>query len=112
MGDYNKLIVSCTVRVPDRKVLEQKIEELGLYDSAYQSQEHIESIQESTWDSKKDILNLILVGQTKYGRGQKEFLDWLEPFVVQGSGENEMWAFQMSEYCTSPTVRALRKEET
>ena len=111
MGDYNKLIVSCTVKVENEKELNDKIEELGLGSSAYQSQERIVSIIPNDWHHRKGCLNLILVGQTKYGRGQDEFCKWLKPYVVQGSGENEVYAISFSEYSDTPTMWKLQESE-
>lgn len=107
MGDYNKLIVACTVKGEIEAELKVKIEELGLYTSAYQSQEIIEHIQPGEWHHRKDALNVILVGQTKYGRGQKEFCEWLEPHVIQGSGLNDVFAMSFSEYSDEPTLWKL-----
>lgn len=109
MGDYCKLIVSCTVRKKIEEELKVKIKELGLDDSAYQSQERIESIKQNTWHD--DNLDLILIGQTKWGDRQKEFCEWLKPHVVQGSGRNEVYAMSFSEYSDEPTLWKLTEGE-
>lgn len=75
MGDYNKLIVACTVKGEIKEKLEVEIEELRLCTSAYQSQERIVSIEPGEWHHSKEELNVIIVGQTKYGRGQHEFCE-------------------------------------
>jgi hypothetical protein len=108
MGDYTKLIVSCAVKVPDEEELKAKIEALGLYTSAYHSQELVVSVDKSDWHHRRECLMLVLVGQTKWGRGQVEFLDWLRPYVIQGSGQDDIWAFQISEYEDGLTVHTLR----
>lgn len=110
MGDYSKLIVSCTVKVP-KEELEAKIAELPLTDSAYQSQERVISIEPNSSSYRKDCLNLIIVGQTKFGRGQHEFCEWLKPYVVQGSGENEVFAISFSEYSDQPALWKMREAD-
>lgn len=109
MGDYSKLIVACTVKASASDELKNKIEELGLGDSAYQSQERVISIEPTTW-RKNGALNLVLVGQTKYGRGQSEFCEWLRPHVIQGSGEDDVFAISFSEYCSVPRLWKLREQ--
>ena len=97
MGDYTKLIVSCQVNVSEEE-LKQKLTELSLHSSAYHSQEVVEHIAKSDWHHRENCFDIVLVGQTKYGRGQEEFLKWLEPFVVDASGTQETWAFQIWEW--------------
>lgn len=109
MGDYNKLIVACSVRAESRKELEDKIKELPLCSSAYQSGERIISIE--TDDYRKDRISLILIGQTKYGGGQSEFCEWLRSHVTQGSGENDVYAMSFSEYGDTPQVWKLHEPE-
>ena len=103
MGDYTKLIVHCECTA-DPKKLKDKITELHLYESAY----HCDGLVEQV-DMLRYGLSVTLVGQTKYGRGQKEFLDWLAPFVIQGSGADGCWAIQFNEYSAAPTLRFLRQ---
>lgn len=105
MGDYTKLIVTCQVEV-EETLLREKVRELGLSSSAYHSQETIEHIGKNDWHMRQgaNAFDLILIGQTKYGRGQQEFLKWLEPFVVDASGPTEIWAFQIDEYQADPTL--------
>ena len=107
MGDYNKLIVACTVKGTSKEELKQKVDELGLYSSAYQSQEVVISIESNDWHHRKGDLNVVLVGQTKYGRGQNEFCDWLRQHVIQGSGENDVYAMSFNEYTDEPQVWKL-----
>jgi len=111
MGDYNKLIVSCTVNGSIKEELQVKIEELELGTSAYQSQEHTISIKPGSWDHIKNHLEVILVGQTKYGRGQSEFCEWLRPNVIQGSGRNDVFAISFSEYSDTPTLWKISNYE-
>jgi len=111
MGDYNKLIVACTVKGSIEKELRAEIEELGLYDSAYQSQEKIISIEPNKWGHREGELNLIMVGQTKWGSGQREFCEWLRPHVIQGSGENDVYAMSFSEHSDQPQMWKLSDHE-
>jgi hypothetical protein len=105
MGDYNKLIVACTVKdTVTQDELKTKIEELSLGSSAYQSQEHVISIEPNDWPHRKGFHNLVLVGQTKYGRGQTEFCEWLRPHVAQGSAENDVFAVAFTEYDDVPQL--------
>lgn len=100
MGDYTKLIITAELNV-ERKALEDKIKELPLTESYYHCSGSVIQIEEvNYYDEDKRILSLILVGQTKYGKGQEEFLAWLKPFVTKGTGERELWAIQMYEYGT------------
>ena len=112
MGDYNKLIVACTVKGEVKEELRAQVEELGLHDSAYQSQEVVISIEPNRWHHKSDNLNVVLVGQTKYGRGQDEFCEWLRPHVTQGSGLSGVYAMSFNEYSDEPKVWKLREGES
>lgn len=105
MGDYNKLIVSCSIKKEAKEALIEKLEEFNLYDSAYHSSEQITSIV----DDDKEV-NVILVGQRKWGDGIREFCEWLKPYVTQGSGQNEVFAMEFSEYATKPTLYTLNEE--
>jgi hypothetical protein len=102
MGDYKKLIVACNVKKEVKAKLEEEVEELGLYQSAYHSQEVVISIEEQENWSKQ--LNVVLVGQTKWGNGQDEFLNWLKPHVTQGSGTTDVFAIQFDEYSDEPKL--------
>lgn len=110
MGDYVKLIIDAEVRV-SREALEHKLDELPLCVSAYHSEGFVKEIQAPEYGDK-DRFMLVVVGQTKYGRGQEEFLNWLKPFVTQGSGPSEIWAFQINEYTSKPTVWEMHPETT
>lgn len=98
MGDYTKLIVHAEVKCSKDDLLKQ-LEELHLLDSAYHCDGVVEHIEENG-----KILNITIVGQTKYGRGQKEFIDWLQNYVVQGSGEDDVFAMKFSEYGREPEL--------
>ncbi len=108
MGDYTKLIVHAEVKVP-KEELEAKVKEMGLYESAYHCGGVIESIEPRS-QYNGDYFFVTLVGQTKWGGGQREFLDWLAPHVVKGSGQKGIWAFQIDEYCLEPSYRSLRPD--
>lgn len=107
MGDYTKLIVHAEVRVLKEDLLRQ-VTKLGLCESAYHCSGIIKSI-EST--STSGVLSVSLIGQTKYGARQEEFLSWLEPYVVQGSGPLECWAVQFTEHSDSPRLWCLEDPE-
>lgn len=110
MGDYCKLIVACRVKGDVKKELEHKIEELGLITSAYQSQERIVSIEPGDWLHTKQDLDVVLIGQTKYGRRQDEFCEWLRPHVLQGSGQGDVFALSFNEYSNAPKLWFLMEE--
>ena len=103
MGDYSKLIVSCTVKPEIEEELKAKIEELSLCTSAYQSDEFIVNLKQSDLRSR-DCLDVIIVGQTKWGHRQSEFCEWLRPHVIQGSGLNDVFAMSFSEYSDEPII--------
>lgn len=102
VGDYTKLIVNAEVRI-DEALLREKIKELNLCTSAYHCSGNVEFIEKGANRFDEGLLRLILVGQTKWGDRQGEFLDWLRPFVAQGSGSKECYAMQFSEYQDEPT---------
>ncbi len=102
MGDYTKLIVHAEVRCSKQELLEQ-LEELHLNESAYHCDGVVEHIEES-----RERLNITLVGQTKYGRGQEEFIEWLRPHVLQGSGPDDVFAIQFCEYDGEPCLYRKR----
>lgn len=104
MGDYNVQIVTAGIEKRDTNELENEIfERLTLCDSAYHATAPVLGINNS-WDHRTTIT---LVTQAKYNRGVEEFLDWLEPMVISGIGENDTWAINYSEYSGEPTVRKL-----
>lgn len=113
VGDYNKLIVACTVKGAVKEELETKVQELRLGISAYQSQELVISIEPNEWpyDCDTGNLNVVLVGQTKSGMRQQDFCEWLKPYVVQGSGENDVYAMSFNEYSDIPQVWKLSGQE-
>jgi hypothetical protein len=89
MGDYTKLIVSAVAIGVTKEEVEAKIKELGPSSSYYHA----------TFANRVEIS---IICQTKYGRGQQEFLEWMQPFVKDGSGPNDIWAIQMDEYSVTP----------
>lgn len=107
MGDYNKLIVACTVSGKIKDELKERVKDLNLYNSAYQSQEVVISIEPNDWHHREGDLNVVLVGQTKWGNGQLEFCEWLKPHVIQGSGENDVYAMSFNEYSDTPQMWKL-----
>lgn len=110
MGDYVKLIVNAEVKV-SRSELEAKIDELDLCESAYHCGGLIRDLSSSTYRKHSDYTTLILIGQTKWGNRQAEFLDWLAPYVRDGSGPAEAWAIQFDEYSPEPILRCAKKDE-
>lgn len=109
MGDYNKLIVACTLKPSAKEELDSKIKELNLYTSAYQSQELVVSVLPSAWHS--GCINLVLVGQTKLVASQNDFCAWLYAHVKQGSGHSDIYAMSFSEHSDIPQVWKLLNEE-
>lgn len=105
MGDYTKLIVNAEVRC-NRTELENEITDLGLHDSAYHCSGNVESIKEEDGE-----IQVILVGQTKWGGGQDEFLTWLKPRVVQGNGTRDCFAMQFTEYQDTPICWFMEEVE-
>ena len=103
MGDYCKLIVSCEVKAVAKEELAVEVEKLRLVNSAYHSDERLVHVQTNA-DGQLDV---IIVGQTKWGDRQKEFLDFLRPFVIKGSGPNYVFAMQFSEYSVEPKLFSL-----
>ena len=111
MGDYSKVIVECTVKVK-KEDLEAKVSELGLGVSAYQSEGWATIIKPCNQDPDCEHFDLVLVGQAKYERGVEEFLGWLKPHVIQGSGTGELYAMVISEYEYAPRCFHLRTKES
>ena len=96
MGDYTKLIVNCSVKkTEDVEKLEQDIRErLDFMSSAYHCGGEMLEIS-NEWDHRTDIT---LVTQTKWGNGIEDFLEWLEPQVIDGFGDEEYFAIVSCEY--------------
>lgn len=102
MGDYSKLIVSCSIKKEAKELLVDKLEEFQLYESAYHSSETATVME----DDGKEV-NIVLVGQRKWGDGIDDFCDWLRPHVTQGSGENDVYAIVFDEYSGLPKLYTL-----
>lgn len=111
MGDYNKLIVNCSInKIKDEDLEKYKAEFLDkiyIGSSAYHCGGELLEIN-NHWHHKTDIT---LVTQTKNGHLIPEFLDWLEPQVIQGCGYKEAWAMEWSEYQREPTIRYMRNDD-
>ncbi len=99
MGDYVKLIVHAEVTCTKEEVETAIKEILRPTESAYHCDDAIPQLDRGVFT---------LAVQTKYGRGQDEFLKWLKHFVVQGSGPSSVYAMQFSEYSVDPTFHRLR----
>ena len=98
MGDYTKLIVNCTVRdiKSCEKFSEEILERLPLCTSAYHCRgELLEIVQDVV---HKKVYHVTFVTQAKYGKGIDEFIEWLGPKVVQGFGNDSIFAFEVDEY--------------
>jgi len=108
MGDYTKLIVNCDVKGLSIKQLNAAIDELGPSTSAYHCGAGVRMIEKASCSMGE--LELTLVCQTKYSRGQKEFLDFLLPHVAQGSGSGNIWAIQIYESGT-PIIYQMSQEK-
>lgn len=110
MGDYNTQIISAGIKRVDDDLLEELRSEilsrLGLCDSAYHATAPFLEIR--NWHHQT---NISMITQAKYNRGVEEFLDWLEPVVIDGLGQNETWAINFSEYSNNPTMRKLNSIE-
>lgn len=113
MGDYTKLIVNCGVKKREdieafKKEIEEKLD--GLCSSAYHCGGELLHI-DNEWHQRTD---LVIVNQFKYSRGLDEFLDWLEPMVRDGFGDEDIWAIIATEYENGVSFRKLnptRNEE-
>lgn len=105
MGDYVKLIVHAEVRA-DEEELNKEIEKLKLCDSAYHCSGVVKSVVKSEYG---DVIHLTLIGQTKYARNQSEFIEWLKPKVIDGSGPSEVFAMQFDEMYSEPQCHSKRK---
>lgn len=106
MGDYTKLIVNCSVKEQDEEQLRNKINEFYRSTSMYHCGGELLHINSDGYRT-----NITMVSQHKYSRGIDEFLEWLRPQVVDGFGEDEIYAISCTEYCKEPKVYKLINEE-
>ncbi len=102
MGDYTKLIIHAEVRC-SKQELEEKLEELRLGESAYHCDGVVQHVEEFP-----GVLNITIVGQTKWGDRQQEFIDWLKPYVWHGSGPADVFAMQFDEWGGEPILTGVR----
>lgn len=106
MGDYNVQIISA--RVKTEMSLEEFTKEvesrLCRHDSAYHATAPFINIVSERFDRSITVSAII---QAKYNHGIEEFLQWLEPMVVQGIGKDEAWSINFSEYGREPAIRYL-----
>jgi len=104
MGDYNALIVSAGIkRIDDDKLEDFKkeiLDRIGLCDSAYHATSPFISVENCHFQT-----TLSMITQAKYNRGVDDFLDWLEPQVIDGLGPEQVWSINYSEYFNEPTIR-------
>ena len=111
MGDYTKVIVNCSIKkIEDEKEIESfKDEFFGMVSSnsssAYQCGGDIFHFC-NEWHHRSSIT---FITQMKYGRGLEEFIEWLRPKVIQGSGDSDVFAMSFSEYQTEPTLHKMCK---
>lgn len=102
MGDYNKLIVNCSLKKMNKdevELFEKRVRDsIGISSSAYHCGGELLHI-DNYWHHRTDFT---LVTQAKYGIGVQEFIDWLRPQVIDGMGENETFAIEFSEYDEYP----------
>jgi hypothetical protein len=107
MGDYTKFIVNCSVKKLDdegAEILEGDIRsKLSMLTSAYHCGGELVNIS-NDWHHRTDIS---IITQCKYGNGILQFIEWLKPQVTQGFGESEIFAMEISEYCTEPTLYCM-----
>ncbi len=110
MGDYNVQIISARIKKPptldDNQLREEILERLPLCDSAYHGTNPFVNVGT---DSIGTYVSLIT--QAKWNRGVNEFLDWFEPMVCQGIGEDDVWSINYSEYSGEPTIRKTKYKE-
>ena len=99
MGDYTKLIVNCSVKTQDEKKLRESIDEFYRSSSMYHCGGEILHI-----DTDSFRTNITMVAQYKYSIGMNEFLEWLRPQVIDGFGEDGIFAISCTEYCKEPTL--------
>lgn len=111
MGDYSTLHVSAGIKKLSKEEKETFVEELmgrvPRTDSAYHSTSYHIYINDD-WHHQTRIE---ISTQAKHGRGIKEFLDWLEPMIIQGMGQNEVWAISFNEYSPNPEIRSLYRTD-
>ena len=106
MGDYTKLIVNCSVKKQDEEKLRSKINEFYRSSSMYHCGGEVLHI-----DSDCFRTNISMVSQHKYSRGIDEFIEWLEPQVIDGFGEDKIFAISCTEYSKIPKLFKKVKEE-
>lgn len=109
MSDYTKLHVDAVVTGLSVEEIEDKIKELRPGSSYYHATGTMVKVNKDEYFPEN--VEVMIMCQTKYGRGQSEFLDWLEPHVCQGVGTHDIWAMQFDEFFDKPTIRSLRKLE-
>jgi len=105
MGDYTKLIVNCGLKkMTDKETESFKIlvqEKLGgLCSSAYHCGGELLEL-DNEWHHRTD---LTIVNQHKYSIGIIDFIDWLRPYVVDGMGQDEVFAMAFTEYDDIPNL--------
>jgi len=109
MGDYNVQIVSARLKEQKNKSIQEFekdiLDRLPLIDSAYHATSPFISLTDHGFG-----LILSMITQAKWNDGTKEFLDWLEPMVLQGMGEDDVWAINYSEHSDKPSTRKLNDE--
>jgi hypothetical protein len=98
VGDYTKIIVNCTVWgiESSEKFRAEILERLPLHTSAYHcGGELLQVEQDKTFKAKWHVT---FITQAKYGKGIKEFIEWLGPKVMDGFGSDEIFAIEIDEY--------------
>lgn len=109
MGDYTKLVVNCSVKKTDapEKLKQEIMDRIGLCSSAYHCGGELLDIN-NEWHHRTDIT---LITQKKWGNGIKEFLEWLKPQVINGIGDEDIYAFECSEYEGGLIIHKLLDEK-
>ncbi len=106
MGDYTKVIVNCNIKEPENldEFKSEFHDMIEMNSSAYHCGGGLLEFTRE-WDD----LSVTMVTQLKYSRGLAEFIEWFRPFVIQGMGEEDVFAMSFTEYQTEPTL--YRMEE-
>lgn len=109
MGDYNKLIVNCSLKNMSEDEIEEfkkeALERIYLSSSAYQCGGEVFEL-DNHWHHRTDM---VLITQTKWGRNIQDFIKWLTPQATQGSGEDDVIAMEFSEYDKEPRLYKLNQ---
>lgn len=97
MGDYTKIIIHAEYKGSKNHLMTALLD-LRLCDSAY----HCGGVIESVEKNSRGNYDITIIGQTKYGGRQENFIDWITPFIHRGFGSKNLFAMQFDEYSDAP----------